>query len=61
MSAQLVAQHSWHDPGGSEAHVTHSGWFRTCATASDDAVTSEAELVEALRYGTYRPLVLPQV
>lgn len=59
-SAQLVAQHGLRGLGGSDAHFTLPGWFLTCATAFEDTVTSEAELVEALRDGTYRPVVLPQ-
>ena len=36
-------------------------WFLICATAFDDTITSEAELVEALHYGTYRPMQLPRM
>ena len=46
---------------GSDAHYVSPLWFLTCATAFEDTITSEAELVEALHYGTYRPLRLPRM
>ena len=52
-------QHDLRGLGGSDAHYLSPQWFLTCATAFDDTITSTAELVEALHYGTYRPLELP--
>ncbi|GIX49626.1 MAG: hypothetical protein KatS3mg131_3837 [Candidatus Tectimicrobiota bacterium] len=45
--------------GGSDAHYLSHKWFLTCATVFEEPIASAADLVEALRYGTYRPLVLP--
>jgi predicted metal-dependent phosphoesterase TrpH len=58
-AAALAAQHDLRTLGGSDAHYLHPRWFLTCATAFDDAITSEADLIEALHYGSYRPIVLP--
>jgi hypothetical protein len=60
-AAALCAQHGLREIAGSDAHYVDPSWFLTCATAFDDTVTNAAELVEALRYGTYRPLQLPAV
>ena len=54
-AAALATQHDLRGPGGSDAHYLSPQWFLTCATAFDDTITSTAELVEALHYGTYRP------
>jgi predicted metal-dependent phosphoesterase TrpH len=58
-AAALATQHDLRGLGGSDAHFLSPQWFLTCATAFDDTITSTAELVEALHYGTYRPLELP--
>jgi predicted metal-dependent phosphoesterase TrpH len=55
----LASQHALRSLGGSDAHFLNHKWFLTCATAFDDVITSSAELVEALHYGTYCPVVLP--
>ena len=60
-AAGLCAQHALRGLGGSDAHYVHPAWFLTCATAFDDTITSSEELVEALHYGTYRPVWLPEV
>ena len=57
----LCAQHALRGLGGSDAHYVHPAWFLTCATAFDDTITSSEELVEALHYGTYRPVWLPEI
>jgi predicted metal-dependent phosphoesterase TrpH len=59
-AAELAAQHDLRGLGGSDAHYLSPMWFLTCATEFDDTITSTAELVEALHYGTYRPVILPQ-
>ena len=46
---------------GSDAHYVSPLWFLTCATAFEDTITSEAELVEALHDGAYRPMCLPRM
>jgi predicted metal-dependent phosphoesterase TrpH len=58
-AAALATQHTLRGLGGSDAHYLSPKWFLTCATEFDDTITSTAELVEALHYGTYRPIVLP--
>jgi predicted metal-dependent phosphoesterase TrpH len=58
-AAALATQHDLRRLGGSDAHYLSPKWFLTCATEFDDTITSTPELVEALRYGTYRPLELP--
>jgi hypothetical protein len=58
-AAALATQYDLRCLGGSDAHYLSPKWFLTCATEFDDAITSTAELVEALHYGTYRPLELP--
>jgi predicted metal-dependent phosphoesterase TrpH len=60
-AAALAAQHNLRELGGSDAHYLSPRWFLTCATAFDDTFTSSEELVEALHYGTYSPIVLPEV
>jgi predicted metal-dependent phosphoesterase TrpH len=60
-AAALAAQHDLRRLGGSDAHYMHPKWFLTCATEFDDAIASEADLVEALHYGDYRPIVLPEM
>jgi predicted metal-dependent phosphoesterase TrpH len=60
-AATLVTQYRLRGLGGSDAHYLSPRWFLTCATEFDDTITSSAELVEALHYGSYRPLVLPAV
>ncbi len=60
-AAALAAQHNLCTLGGSDAHYLHPRWFLTCATEFDDTITSEAELVAALHYGAYRPIVLPEM
>lgn len=57
----LVDQHGLRGLGGSDAHFIDPRWFLTCATKFDDAITSETELVEALHYGSYRPVLLPEM
>jgi predicted metal-dependent phosphoesterase TrpH len=57
----LVGQHGLRGLGGSDAHFIDPRWFLTCATEFEDTITSEAELVEALHYGTYRPILLPEM
>jgi predicted metal-dependent phosphoesterase TrpH len=57
----LATQHELRSLGGSDAHFLSPEWFLTCATEFDDTITSMAELVEALHYGTYRPIILPAV
>jgi predicted metal-dependent phosphoesterase TrpH len=60
-AAVLAVQHDLRTLGGSDAHYMHPRWFLTCATEFDDAIASEADLVEALHYGGYRPIVLPEM
>jgi predicted metal-dependent phosphoesterase TrpH len=55
----LASQHTLRSLGGSDAHYLNPKWFLTCATEFDDTITSSQELVEALHYGTYHPVVLP--
>ncbi len=55
----LATQHQLRELGGSDAHYLQPDWFLTCATEFDDAITSEVDLVEALHYGSYRPVMLP--
>jgi predicted metal-dependent phosphoesterase TrpH len=57
----LATQHELRSLGGSDAHFLSPKWFLTCATEFDDPITSMAELVEALHYSTYRPIILPTV
>lgn len=57
----LATQHNLCRLGGSDAHYLSPKWFLTCATEFDDTITSAQELVEALHYGKYRPVVLPEV
>jgi predicted metal-dependent phosphoesterase TrpH len=57
----LATQHNLCGLGGSDAHYLSPKWFLTCATEFDDTITSAQELVEALHYGNYRPVVLPEV
>lgn len=56
----LASQYKLRRLGGSDAHYLSPKWFLTCATEFDDTITSTAELVEALHYGSYRPVALPQ-
>ena len=58
-AAALAAQYELRRLGGSDAHYLSPKWFLTCATEFDDTITSTAELVEALHYGSYRPVALP--
>ena len=55
----LATQHDLRRLGGSDAHFLSPKWFLTCATEFDDTITSTPELIEALHYGTYRPIQLP--
>jgi predicted metal-dependent phosphoesterase TrpH len=57
----LRAQHNLRGLGGSDAHYVHPQWFLRGATVFDDPITSSEELVEALHYGDYRPVRLPEV
>lgn len=59
-AAALAGQHEFRCLGGSDAHYLSPKWFLTCATEFDDTITSMADLVEALHYGSYRPIVLPE-
>jgi hypothetical protein len=56
----LRTTHSLRGLGGSDAHYLSPKWFLICATAFDDTISSTAELVEALHYGQYRPIQLPE-
>jgi hypothetical protein len=58
-AASLATQHNLRGLGGSDAHFVNPHWFLTCATEFDDTITSSEELVEALHYGHYRPIMLP--
>lgn len=60
-AAALCTQHGFREIAGSDAHYVDPNWFLTCATAFEDTITSSAALVEALRYGAYRPIQLPAV
>jgi len=60
-AATLATQHELRCLGGSDAHFLNPKWFLTCATEFDDTITSMADLVEVLHYGTYRPNVLPSL
>ena len=60
-AAALAQEHELRCLGGSDSHFLSPRWFLTCATEFDDTITSEAELVEALHYGRYRPIVLPEM
>lgn len=57
----LCTQHTLRCLGGSDAHYVDPRWFLTCATSFDETITSVAELVEALHYGNYRPVWLPEM
>jgi predicted metal-dependent phosphoesterase TrpH len=60
-ASDLAARHNLRGLGGSDAHYLSPQWFLTCATEFDETLTSTAELVEALHYGIYRPVLLPEV
>ncbi|MGQ4809641.1 hypothetical protein NKDENANG_03064 [Candidatus Entotheonellaceae bacterium PAL068K] len=60
-AAALAAQHQLRGLGGSDAHYLNPKWFLTCATEFDDTAASQADFVEALHYGSYRPIILPAV
>jgi hypothetical protein len=60
-AAALAKEHELRCLGGSDSHFLSPRWFLTCATEFDDPITSEAELVEALHYGSYRPIILPEM
>ena len=60
-AAAVAAEHELRSLGGSDAHYLSPKWFLTCGTEFDDDIASEADLVEALHYGNYRPIVLPEM
>ena len=60
-AADLCERHGLRALGGSDAHYVSPLWFLTCATNFEDIITSEAELVEALHDGAYRPMQLPRM
>ncbi len=60
-AATIAAEHALRSLGGSDAHYLSPKWFLTCGTEFDDDIASEADLVEALHYGHYRPIVLPEM
>ena len=60
-AAALATEHGLRALGGSDAHFLSPRWFLTCGTEFDDDITSEAGLVEALHYGSYRPIILPEM
>ncbi len=59
-AVSLATNHDLRELGGSDAHYLDPKWFLTCATQFDDTITSAADLVEALHYGAYRPIELPE-
>lgn len=60
-AAAVAASHELRSLGGSDAHYLSPKWFLTCGTEFDDDIASDADLVEALHYGNYRPIVLPEM
>ena len=60
-AAALATAHDLRTLGGSDSHFLSPQWFLTCATEFDDDMTSEADFVEALHYGAYRPIILPEM
>ena len=60
-AAEIAAEHGLRTLGGSDAHYLSPKWFLTCGTEFDDDIASDADLVEALRHGAYRPIVLPEM
>ena len=56
----LCTTHNLRRLGGSDAHYVHPDWFLVSATEFEDTITSAADLVEVLHYGTYRPILLPE-
>lgn len=61
LAAAVAADHQLRSLGGSDAHYLSPKWFLTCGTEFDDDIVSDADLVEALHYGNYRPIVLPEM
>jgi predicted metal-dependent phosphoesterase TrpH len=60
-AAARAAAHDLRALGGSDAHYLSPKWFLTCGTEFDDDITSESDLIEALHYGNYAPIVLPEM
>lgn len=60
-AATVADAHDLRSLGGSDAHYLSPKWFLTCGTEFDDDIASEDDLVEALHYGRYRPIVLPEM
>jgi hypothetical protein len=60
-AAAIAAAHDLRSLGGSDAHYLSPKWFLTCGTEFDDDIASASDLVEALHYGSYRPIVLPEM
>jgi hypothetical protein len=60
-AAMVAAEHELRSLGGSDAHYLSPKWFLTCGTEFEDDIASESDLVEALHYGNYRPIVLPEM
>jgi predicted metal-dependent phosphoesterase TrpH len=60
-AATVAVDHDLRSLGGSDAHYLSPKWFLTCGTEFDDDIASASDLVEALHYGNYRPIVLPEM
>ncbi|SVB30983.1 uncharacterized protein METZ01_LOCUS183837 [marine metagenome] len=55
-AALLIQQQGYFATGGSDAHIVSA--IGTCMTLFEDRITTEAELVLALRAGNYNPVLL---
>ena len=55
-AALLIQQRGYLSSGGSDAHIVSA--IGTCMTLFKDKITTEAELVLALRAGNYNPVML---
>lgn len=55
-AALLIQQRGYLSTGGSDAHIVSA--IGTCMTLFKDKITTEAELVLALRAGNYKPVML---
>lgn len=55
---QLVESNGLKGIGGSDAHYVNSNWFLTCATEFSNPVHSTEDLVNELKNGEFRPIML---
>lgn len=57
-ASDLVRGNGLKGIGGSDAHYVNRHWFLNCATQFDAPITTMASLVEALKSGSFQPIVL---